>query len=177
MTPADEARGGLGGESLTPPIPNNKGSGESPPTTWKLPDLRIDRDGDWYDEGVLVTHPGILANLRGNLRHDADGFFIQTRVRIPITVEDAPFVVTRVERRGDGLHAYLNDGTDARLDPARLRLGPGDVPYAVVKDGAFEARFNRAAAWQLLQLAEYDETSGAGTLKLGGGEWPLRRAS
>jgi hypothetical protein len=86
-------------------------------------------------------------------------------------------VVTRVERRGDGLHAYLNDGTDTRLDPARLRLGAGDVPYATVKDGAFEARFNRAAAWQLLQLAEYDETSGAGTLKLGGGEWPLRRAS
>ena len=58
--------GGLGGESLTPPIPSD----------WKLPDLRIDRDGDWYDEGVQVTHPGILVNLRGNLRRDGDGYFI-----------------------------------------------------------------------------------------------------
>src|SRR5256885_13290396 len=104
----------------------------APPPGFKLPDLRIDIDGDWYDEGVQITHPGILANLRGNLRRDAEGYFIQTRVRIPVTVEDAPFVVTRVERRGDGLHAYLNDGTDARLDPARLRLGAGDVPYAAV---------------------------------------------
>jgi predicted DNA-binding protein (UPF0251 family) len=59
----------------------------------------------------------------------------------------------------------------------RLRLGAGDVPYGAVKGGAFEARFNRAAAWQLLQLAEYDEASGAGTLRVSGGEWPLRRAS
>jgi hypothetical protein len=145
--------------------------------SWTLPDLRIDLDGDWYDDGVQITHAGIIANLRDNLRRDGDGYFIQTRVRIPIRVDDAPFVVVRVERRGDGLHAYLNDGTDERLDPATLRLGAEDVPYAAVKEGAFEARFNRAAAFQLLQLVEYDEASGAGTLRLSGAEWPLRRAS
>ena len=159
--------GGLGGESLTPPIPNN----------WTLPDLRIDRDGDWYDEGVQVTHAGILANLRGTLRRDGAGYFIQTRVRIPVTVEDTPFVVTRVERRGDELHAYLNDGADERLDPGSLRLGVDDAPYAAVKQGAFEARFSRAAAWQLLQIADYDEASGTGTLRVRGAAWPLRRAS
>jgi hypothetical protein len=147
------------------------------PSNWTLPDLRIAADGEWHDEGVQITHPGILANLRGNLRRDAEGYFIQTRVRIPIRVDDAPFVVIRVERRDDGLHAYLNDGTDEQLDPASLRLGTGDVPYGAVKQGTFEARFNRAAAWQLLQLADYDEASGAGTLRLSSGEWPLRRAS
>jgi hypothetical protein len=167
MMSESDRGGGLGGESLTPPIPDN----------WKLPDLRIDRDGDWYDEGVQVTHPGILANLRGNLRRDGDGYFIQTRVRIPVKVDDAPFVVTRVERRGEELHAYLNDGADERLDPASLRLGADDVPYASVKQGAFDARFSRAAAWQLLQIADYDEVSGMGTLRLRGTEWPLRRAS
>jgi hypothetical protein len=159
--------GGSGGESLTPPIPNG----------WSLPDLRIDRDGDWYDEGVQITHHGILANLRGNLRRDATGYFIQTRVRIPVRVDDMPFVVTRVERRGEDLHAYLNDGTDETIDPGSVRLGADDVPYAAVKAGAFDARFNRAAAWQLLQLADYDDASGAGTLRLRGVDWPLRRAS
>src|SRR5207237_8370 len=77
----------------------------TPPVDWKLPDLRIDRDGDWYDEGVQVTHPGILANLRNNLKKDAKGYFIQTRVRIPVNVDDAPFVLTRIERRGEALHA------------------------------------------------------------------------
>ena len=175
MTPDKDARadkpdrnplgGGLGGEPLTPP------------THWQLPDLRVDHDGEWYDDGVQVTNPGILANLRETLRRDADGYFIQTRVRIPVRVDDVPWVVTRVERRGDELHAWLNDGSEERLDPARLRIGPGDIPYGTVKDGAFEARFNRAAAWQLLQLAEYNEASGVGTLRLRGHAWPLRRAS
>ena len=168
MTDRDrDIGGGVGGASRTPPLPD----------TWKLPDLRVDRDGEWYDEGVQITHAGILANLRGTLRHDADGYFIQTRVRIPVRVDDVPFVIARVERQGDELHAWLNDGTDERLEPGSLRLGAGDVPYASVKRDAFEARFNRAAAWQLLRLADYDEASGAGTLRLRGGEWPLRRAS
>jgi hypothetical protein len=88
-----------------------------------------------------------------------------------------PWLITRVERHPDGLRVWLNDGSEELLDPATLRLGAGDAPYVRVKGGVFEARFDRAAAWQLLQLAEYDEASGAGTLKLGGTEWPLRRAS
>ena len=149
----------------------------TPPSEWKLPDLRVDRDGDWYDEGVQVTHPGILANLRGTLRRDADGYFIQTRVRIPVRVDDVPFVIVRAERRGDDLHAVLNDGTEELLDPSTLRVGADEVPYGGVKRGAFEARFSRAAAWQLLQLAEHDEASGASVLRVRGSAWPLRRAS
>jgi hypothetical protein len=142
---------------------------------WKLPRLRVDRNGDWYDDDVEVTHPGVLANLRGNLRHDAQGYFIQTRVRIPVEVEDVPWVVIRLEPRGQGLHAWLNDGSEAEIDPAGLRLGAGDIPYCPVKGGAFQARFSRAATFQLLALAEYDEHSGTGRLRLGGREYPLRR--
>jgi len=147
------------------------------PSDWKLPDLRIDRDGDWYDEGVQVTHPGILANLRSNLKKDADGFFIQARVRIPVRVDDVAWVVSRIERRGETLHATVNDGTEERIDPATVRLGAADVPYCTVKGGAFEARFSRAATFQLLALADYDEASGRGALRLGGREYPLARAS
>jgi hypothetical protein len=149
----------------------------TPPGEWKLPDLRIDVDGDWYDDGVLVTHAGILANLRGNLRKDAEGYFIQTRVRIPVRVDDVPWIVTRLERRGERLHAFLNDATEEVVDPATLRVGAGDVPYCGVKAGAFEARFSRAATFQLWALAEYDEASGRGALRLGGREFPLARAS
>jgi hypothetical protein len=150
---------------------------QAPPPGWKLPDLRIDSEGEWYDEGVQVTHPGILANLRSNLRKDDAGYFIQTRVRIPVRVDDAPWVVTRIERRGETLHAILNDGSDEGVDPATVRLGPRDVPYCTVKGGAFEARFSRPATFQLLGLADYDEASGRGALRLGGREYPLARAS
>ena len=123
---------------------------ETPPSEWKLPKLRIDVDGDWFDGDVQITHPGILANLRANLRKDAGGHFIQTRVRIPVEVADAPFVVTRVERRGDMLRLWLNDGTEEDVAASAVRIGAADVPYIPVKQGAFEARLTRAATYQLL---------------------------
>jgi hypothetical protein len=124
---------------------------------------------------VQVTHPGILANLRGNLRKDAQGYFIQTRVRIPVRVDDVPWIVTRLERRGERLHAFLNDGTEEVVDPATLRVGAGDVPYCAVKDGAFEARLTRAAAYQLLALVETDPATGTATLRVGERRYPWRR--
>jgi hypothetical protein len=149
----------------------------TPPGDWKLPDLRIDVDGEWFDDDVQVTHAGLLANLRSNLRRDAEGYFIQTRVRIPVRVDDVPWLVTRLERRGDRLHAFLNDGTEETVDPATFRVGAGDVPYCAVKGGPFEARLSRAATFQLWALAEFDESSGRGALRLGGREYPLARAS
>lgn len=123
-----------------------------PPAEWTLPRLRVDVDGDWYDDDVQITHHGVLANLQATLRRDAGGYFIQTRVRIPVEVADAPFVVARVERRGERLRVWLNDGSEQDVERATVRTGPGDVPYCAVKDGAFEARFSRAAAYQLLSL-------------------------
>jgi hypothetical protein len=151
--------------------------GEGPPTAnqWTLPRLHVDRNGDWFDDDVEITHAGILANLRTNLRRDAQGYFIQTRVRIPVEVEDTPFVVTRVERRGDTLRVVLNEGSEETVDPATLRIGPADVPYCAVKLGAFEARFSRAATFQLWGLAEHDERTARATLRLGGREVVLER--
>ena len=137
----------------------------------------MDVEGEWWDGDVQITHPGILANLRGNLRRDGDGYFIQTRVRIPVARG----------RRAVRRHAGASDAArrPARLAqrrhrggrsiPATLRVGAGDVPYGAVKAGAFEARLSRAAAYQLLALAEYDERTGRGALRLGGREYALTR--
>ena len=144
---------------------------------WQLPKLRVDRNGDWFDDDVEITHAGILANLRSGLKRDTQGYYIQTRVRIPVEVEDKPFVVSRIEQRGEALHAILSDGTDTDVDPATVHVGRDDVPYCAVRDGAFEARLSRAATFQLLALADYDEATGRGTLRLGGHEYLLQRGT
>ncbi len=120
-----------------------------------------------------MTHAGIIANLRENLRVDADGHHLRSAgTGCRWSVEDAPFVVVRVEREGDALAVTLIDGSRERLDPATLTLR-GEVPYARVKDGRFAARFSRAAAWQLWQLADYDEARDAATLTLAGRRHPI----
>lgn len=135
------------------------------PPDWSMPELRIDADGDWWDGTERVTHAGILANLSASLQRDDHGYFVQTRVRIPVAVVDTPFVVTRIARIGDRLRAWLTDGTDATIDPATLRVSPENIPHCLIPRG-FEARLNRAAAFQLLGLLESDE-GGYGLLRLG----------
>jgi uncharacterized protein len=146
----------------------------SDPSTWKLPRLRVDREGSWYHEDEEVTHEGILASLRDALQADATGHFIQIGpVRVPVDVEDAPFSVVRLEPEGDGLTLTLNDLSREPLDPTSLRLGAGDVPYCRIKGGRFEARFSRAAAWQLLQHAEPGAGNAPPTVTVGGRRYPL----
>jgi hypothetical protein len=138
------------------------------PSKWTLPRLAIDREGAWFHDGEEVTHEGMLATLRSDLRRDAQGHYLQIGiVRVPVEVEDAPFVVVRLEREGDRLAVWLSDGTREPLDPGTLETR-GDVPYARVKAGRFGARFSRAAAWQLWQIAEYDEARASASLVLAG---------
>ena len=99
------------------------------PAGWKLPRLRITRDGEWLHEGEEVTHPGILANLRENLKVDADGhYLVAGPARVPVELEDAPFVVLRVAAEGDRLVATLNDLSREPLDPETLSFDGGGVP-------------------------------------------------
>ena len=146
----------------------------SDPSTWKLPRLRIDRDGGWFHEDEEVTHEGILASLQAALEVDATGHFIQIGpVRVPVEVADAPFSVVRLEPEGDGFTLTLNDLTREPLDPGSLRLEAGEVPYCRVKGGRFDARFSRAAAWQLLQHVEAGAAGAPATIQVGGRAYAL----
>jgi uncharacterized protein len=146
----------------------------SDPSTWTLPRLRIDRDGAWFHEDEEVTHEGMLDSLRSNLSRDAEGHYLQIgSVRVPVEVEDAPFVILRVERDGDRLTLTLNDLTREALAPDTLRFGADGAPYSRIKDGRFEARWNRAATYQLLQHVEYDEEGATATLLVGTQRHPL----
>jgi hypothetical protein len=139
------------------------------PSTWTLPKLRIDRDGNWFHDDAEVTHPGIIANLRDNLRVDERGHYLQIGpARVPVEVEDAPYVVERVEALGDGLTATLNDLTREPVALDTLRVDERGIPRCRVKAGRFDARLSRAATYQLLQHVQPDEGTGPSSLVLGG---------
>ncbi len=146
----------------------------SDPSTWKLPRLRVDKDGAWYHEDDEVTHPGILSNLRDGLEQDADGYAIRIgAVRVPVEVEDTPYAVIRFEPDGGGFAVTLNDMTREALDPATLRLTQDEAPYCRVKGGRFDARFSRAAAYQLLERVEAGDGGRGAILRAGGRSYAL----
>ena len=138
------------------------------PSSWKLPRLRITRDGDWTDDGEEVTHPGIIANLRDNLRVDDAGHYLQVGpARVPVEVDDAPYVVVRVAAEGGGLAVTLNDGSREPLEEDTLDFDPDGVPHCRVKGGRFGARLSRAAAYQLLEYVEEEASGERVTLVVG----------
>ena len=144
--------------------------------------FRIDRDGAWRHEGQEVTHPGVLRNLYANLRVDARGHYLQVGpARIAVELEDAPFVVTRVELAGasgdptESMRIHLTDGTVEALDPAAIWLGPRDAPYVRVKGGRFHARLSVAAWLQLARFLEEEPGTGQPCLVIGPRRLPLPR--
>jgi hypothetical protein len=148
------------------------------PSGWTLPSLRITRDGDWLHDGADVTHPGIIANLRENLRHDDAGYYLQVGpVRIPVAVDDAPYAVVRLSVEGDGAEITLNDMTREPLALDTLDIDAAGVPHCRVKDGRFPARFSRAAAYQLLDRVEYDEGGERAELIVGSRRHPVAMSS
>jgi hypothetical protein len=146
----------------------------SDPSSWTLPRLRIDRDGAWYHDDEEVTHERMLADLRSGLRRDGRGHFLQIgSVRVPVEVDDAPFVVLRAERDGDRLMLILNDMTREALEPDTLRFGADGAPHCRIKDGRFEARWTRPATYQLLQDVHRDEPGTTPILHVGARRHPL----
>jgi hypothetical protein len=139
------------------------------PSTWRLPRLRIDREGIWFHDDAEVTHAGIVASLRESLQVDEQGHFLQVGpARVPVEVEDAPFVVERVEVQGDQLVATLNDLTREPMALETLRVDGRGIPRCRVKAGRFDARLGRAATYQLLQHVETAAGAEAAVLVLGG---------
>jgi uncharacterized protein len=144
------------------------------PSTWTLPRLRIDREGAWFHDDAEVTHAGILANLRDNLQVDDRGHYLQIGpARVPVEVEDAPFVIVRVEREGDGLVATRNDLGREPLAVETLTVDERGIPRCRVKDGRFTARLDRAATYQLLQHVAPADGARPAALVLGARRWPV----
>jgi hypothetical protein len=140
--------------------------------------FRIDREGVWRHEGVEVTHPGVLRNLYANLRADGETHYLQVGPRrVPVEVDDSPFVVVRAETRPDqevvGLH--LSDGSQEPLDLGTLVLDRRGVPYCRVKGGGFRARFSVSAWLQLAEKVVADPAAGEPALILGTRRFPVRR--
>ena len=119
--------------------------------------IHVDRDGRWDWEGRPMLHEGILRYLKQNLEQDTDGGWWVTvgPSRVPVIVEDAPFLV----------EALL-------ADPPRLRLDDGSeeplpAPFALVQDaehrlhtrargGKYRALLSRAAHHQVWGALEED---------------------
>lgn len=137
--------------------------------------IRIDREGRFWHEGALVTHPGMQkAFARWIDLHPDDGRFILNNGYdwTYITVEDVPFLVRAARIEADGVRILLSDDQSEELDPQSLELGAQGALYVRVKLGRFGARFTPEAQTALGPLLT--EVNGVIVLGVRGEEHPIR---
>jgi len=119
--------------------------------------IRFTRDGRWTCDGEPIANPAICRLYARAMTVGDDGVarLELGEDRAVVEVEDTPWVVTTVDRTADGgFEVVLNDGTREPLSPDTLRVGPDHVLYCRARGGRHEARFLRAAYYELIRHAE-----------------------
>jgi hypothetical protein len=139
-------------------------------------EFRIDRDGVWYHEGGPIGRPDMVKLFASVLRRDENGdHWLQTPVeKVPVTVEDAPFIAVELAIDGSGrgrrlrmrtnIGEWLTIGDDHPLTVRKSAAGPR--PYVALADG-LEARVARPVYYQLADLAEDGPGSQPGVWSMG----------
>jgi len=135
------------------------------------------RDGNWYSDEERIDNPRIALLFSRSIRRNPDGsYFLQVGdERASITVEDTPYVVKSVEgNAAAGFTLVLNDEEREPLDASSLEVGPDNVLYCRVKNGAFAARFLRPAYYHLSDCLGMDD-SGEFFFNVAGRRYPVRQ--
>ncbi len=115
------------------------------------PRIFIDKKGNWYQDGIPIRHRWTYIHYNSLLRHDEDGrYYVDEGTgRVYAQVEDTPFVVRMVYKRGNEFYIILNDESEERLDFDRLWINEENIPYTKVKGGRYDARFTRPAYYEI----------------------------
>ena len=118
----------------------------------------IDNRGNWYQDGLKITHRWTYLENNKNLDIDEDGnYFVDEGTgKVYVEVEDTPFVVKMIDHSDDHFFLILNDETREEFQLGDIWFSDENVPYTKVKNGKFEARFLRPAYYELMKFAEQD---------------------
>ncbi|NIU87926.1 MAG: DUF1285 domain-containing protein, partial [Candidatus Dadabacteria bacterium] len=83
----------------------------------KKPRIFIDKDGNWFQDGIPIAHRWTYLYNNTLLDRDDEGryFIDEGRGKVYIELEDTPFVIKNIELRKDGLFLILNDETEEKL--------------------------------------------------------------
>ncbi|MBN2418221.1 MAG: DUF1285 domain-containing protein [Deltaproteobacteria bacterium] len=119
--------------------------------------IYIDKSGKWFHKGLEMIHKGIVNEFYRSLSIGPSGEYLLIRGQeiCFLEVEDTPFIITRAELNSAGktgderIILYLIDDTQEDLDPETLSIGDENVLYCRIKNNTFNARFSRAAYYQL----------------------------
>jgi len=96
----------------------------------RAPELFIDKNGQWYSDGVLMINKEIIKLFASHLKQDGpDKFHIDWQNQLyPVMVEDAPLFVQSLTEQDGHLMIQLYDGRIFPLPPGNILI-KNNIPY------------------------------------------------
>ena len=122
------------------------------------PRIFIDKRGNWFQDGIKITHRWTYLENNKNLDVDEQGrFFVDEGFgKVYVEVEDTPFVIKMIDKKNDKFYLILNDETVEEFQLEHIWFGQDNVPYTKVKNDKYDARFLRPAYYELMKYAEQE---------------------
>jgi uncharacterized protein len=144
-------------------------------------EIRIDKDGVWFYNGAEMFRKDIVQLFYEHLVREESGRYaiVMPKDHCYIVVEDVPFIVQSLsliespEKPEGTFQIHLNNDKIEALDLQSLWIGTNNAFYCTCHGGRFEARFCRAAYYQLANFIECDEDTGSFYIVSGGGKFYL----
>ena len=124
--------------------------------------IRIDREGNWFYNNLPITNQNIYQYFNQHIVKDNEGNYL-LKIKdqsVLLDVEDTPYLVKHIniiEGSPLKIKVLLNDKTEEVLTWDKIWLKGDTQIYCLVKDGKFEARFNRNSQFELGSLLQFDE--------------------
>ena len=121
-------------------------------------DIRIDREGAWYHEGVKIQRQPLVDLFATILRREIDGYYLVTPAeKMRINVAEVPFIAIDLDVRGEGVDKQLLFSTNVgdyviagENNPIYMQ---GERPFLLIRDG-LEARIQRSVFYRLVEEGE-----------------------
>ena len=141
--------------------------------------LTVKSNGEWWHEGSKINRDAMIKLFASVLWAEDGKFYLKTPVeKISIEVEDAPLLVTHIEKvSADGkdfLSCITQTGDIVIIDkqhPVFLREYNGELrPYINVR-WELDALLHRNAFYHLLDEGEFVEQDGTTVVKLTSGDF------
>ena len=139
----------------------------NPPNLLEV-DMRIGRDGTWYYEGSPIGRKPMVRLFSSVLRLEDDGRFylITPADKLPVRVDDAPFVAVELTCHGAGREQVLvfrtnvDDevmaGPEHPIEVLRHPDSEAPRPYVLVR-GRLQALLARPVFYELVELGIEEE--------------------
>lgn len=118
--------------------------------------VKIDKNGNWFINNAPVTHERISLFLTRSVLKEGTNYYLKiANEKIPVEVEDTPYIVKQVIHENGKFFLILNDETMEPLNPSTLEVREENVLYCEVK-GEVKARFSRPAYYRIAEHIRQD---------------------